>query len=118
MASRPGEVVTATQLVDELKIPRPFLRKILQKLNKVGLVLSAKGSGGGFRLTRDPEDMSLADIIEAFQGSLRINECVFKKKLCPNRCGCNLKSKIEEIEGHVTFELKSTSIGSLLKKGS
>ena len=118
MASKPGQLITVKKLADDLKMPRAFLRKILQRLNKVGLVRSTKGSGGGFRLSGDPRKITLADLIEAFQGPLSINECTFKKRACPNRRECPLKSKIEEIEDYVAAELRSTSIGSLLTKGS
>lgn len=115
IASHPKEVVTATVLVRELKIPRPFLRKILQILNKKGIVRSAKGSGGGFTLARNVNDIALSDIIEAFQGPLSINECIFKKKICPNKKTCPLRKKITEIESKVETELRSITIGSLLK---
>lgn len=117
MAARSGEVVTAAELVSELKMPRPFLRKILQVLNKSEIVKSTKGSGGGFVLARKPGDIYLAAIIEAFQGPLSINECIFKKKVCPNRKICPLKKKLSEIENKVEAELRAVTIGSLLNKG-
>ena len=117
MAARPNNIVTATELVSELKIPKPFLRKILQILNKKGIVKSTKGSGGGFVLARKPNDIYLVTLIEAFQGPLSINECIFKKRVCPNRKTCPLKKKITEIENKVENELRSITIGSLLSKG-
>jgi Rrf2 family protein len=117
MAKKPGEVVSAAHLVKDLRIPRPFLRKILQTLGKKGIVDSAKGVGGGFRLALDPGKIYLADIIEAFQGPIKVNECMFKKKICPNRGQCPLKKKIDQIEDHVVSELQSVTIGSLLGKG-
>lgn len=116
MASKTGRSVTVTELTDELKIPRPFLRKILQRLNKVGMVKSARGKEGGFRLAKDIYNLTLADFIEAFQGPFRINECVFKKKICPNIRACPIKRKIDEIEDYVEAQLKSVSIGSILNR--
>ena len=116
MASKPGRTVTVTELTDELKMPRPFLRKILQRLNKVGMVKSAKGKAGGFRLAKNPYKLILADFIEAFQGPFSINECVFKKKVCPNTNRCSLKRKIDEIEDYIEARLRSVSIGSILNK--
>jgi Rrf2 family protein len=116
MASKPGRTSTVAELTDALDIPRPFLRKILQRLNKVGMVRSARGKAGGFRLAKDPYKLTLADFIEAFQGPFSINECVFKKKICPNTKRCALKCKIDEIEDYVEAQLKSVSIGSILNK--
>lgn len=118
MALKPGRAVTAAELTDDLKIPRPFLRKILQRLNKVGMVKSTKGKAGGFKLVKNPYKLTLADFIEAFQGPFSINKCVFKKKVCPNTKRCSLKRKIDEIEYYVEARLRSVSIGSILNKGA
>ncbi|MBM3255649.1 MAG: Rrf2 family transcriptional regulator, partial [Candidatus Omnitrophica bacterium] len=50
-------VVSVSELVDSLKIPKPFLRKSLQLLNKKGVLKSYKGLGGGFKLTRKPRQL-------------------------------------------------------------
>lgn len=117
MASKPGRVVTVSDLVRELKMPRPFLRKILQILNKEGVVNSSRGTGGGFVLAIKPSKIFLTDLIEAFQGPVSISECVFRKKACPNRRICPLKRKIDRIESHVEAELRSITIASLVNKG-
>lgn len=116
MAKKPQGVISVTELVSELGMPRPFTRKILQRLNKSGLARSYKGIGGGFSLAVAPGRISLADIIKVFQGPLKINECVFKKKLCPNRATCPLKRRIDRIERRATDELESITIGALLKE--
>ncbi|MDD5006297.1 MAG: Rrf2 family transcriptional regulator [Candidatus Omnitrophica bacterium] len=109
------EVVSVSDLVKRLKIPGPFLRKILQALNTEGILNSYKGQGGGFTLARRPEKIFLVDLIEIFQGAFKLNECFFKKKDCPNTNTCPLKKKIDSIEKYVTTELKSITIASLLR---
>ncbi|MBU2258562.1 MAG: Rrf2 family transcriptional regulator, partial [Candidatus Omnitrophica bacterium] len=51
IAKNKDKVTPAPELVAKLKIPRPFLRKILQSLDKNGLLKSYKGKGGGFVMT-------------------------------------------------------------------
>jgi Rrf2 family protein len=46
-------------------LPQPFLVQLLLELKKAGLVTSVRGAAGGYRLTRSPEDITLADIISA-----------------------------------------------------
>lgn len=115
MAKRKDELISASELVKELKFPRPFLRKILQKLNKNDVLASSKGQAGGFSLAIRPERIFLADLIKIFQGTLGLNECLFKKRICPQIKSCLLKSELKKIEEEVVFRLKSISIGSLLK---
>lgn len=109
--------VSVSELVNRLKMPRPFLRKILQILNKKELLNSYKGQGGGFELALAPNKIFLVDLIEIFQGPIKLNECIFKKRICPRINICPLKEKIDSIKKYVVSELKSITIASLLKKG-
>jgi len=114
IAEQKQEVISADQLVKFLKMPRPFLRKILQTLNKEGLLNSSKGKGGGFTLAVSPGKITLTDVMEIFQGPLKLNECTFKKMVCPNVKDCLLKKKIDEIEKEVILRLKAITFESLL----
>ena len=116
IAEQKQEVISADQLVKSLKMPRPFLRKILQILNKEGLLNSSKGKGGGFTLALSPGEIVLTDVMKIFQGPIKLNECTFKKKVCPNVKDCLLKKKIDEIEKEVIVKLKTITIASIIKK--
>ena len=115
IAQTKEKIVSVSNLVKELRIPRPFLRKILQILNKKGILKSHKGLGGGFQLSTSANNIFLIDLIKTFQGPLSLNECFFKKKICPNRSICALKKKIDAIEKDMLRKLESISIASLLK---
>ncbi len=114
LADYPGQVVAAEEMVRRLEMPRPFLRQILQKLNKAGIVASQKGAGGGFCLAKPPESIGLVDLIEIFQGPLKLNECLFRKKVCPNRQKCLLRDKLLELEAQVVAGLREITIASLV----
>ena len=116
IAEQKQEVISADQLVKSLKMPRPFLRKILQTLNKEGLLNSSKGKGGGFTLTISPGKITLTDVMKIFQGPLKLNECKFRKNDCPYISDCFLKKKIDEIEKEVIAKLKAITITSIIKK--
>jgi len=114
IAKQKKGAVSAAAMVAALKIPRPFLRKILQILSTEGLLRSTRGQGGGFSLAYSAERILLADLIRIFQGTIRLNECVFKKKLCPNRGVCLLKKEIDGIEQEVFGRLGRISVASLI----
>ncbi|MBL7157693.1 MAG: Rrf2 family transcriptional regulator [Candidatus Omnitrophica bacterium] len=116
IAKRKKTVVSVKKLVRDLKIPQPFLRKILQHLNKAGLLKSYKGKGGGFELSRKAGTIFVADVMKIFQGPLKCNGHIFKKSLCPHIKTCVLKTKLDMIQKHVVSDLKSISIESLIKK--
>jgi len=108
---------TVVDLVRELRIPRPFLRKILQTLNKKGILKSYKGKEGGFLLAEPADKIFLMDLMNIFQGKLKLNECLFKKRICPNLKTCSLREKLKEIEEYVVSQLKAINIASLIKQG-
>ena len=115
IAGQDKEKITVSKLVNELKIPRPFLRKILQSLNKSGILKSNRGIRGGFLLTKPASKIFLIDLMGIFQGPFRLNECLFKKLICPNIRTCALKKKINAIEKYVLSELKTITVESLLE---
>ncbi len=116
MAGSRDKLVSVPELVKTLKIPKPFLRKILQILNREGVAKSYKGIGGGFKLVRPAEKIYVMDIINIFQGHLKLNECFLNKDLCPNRTKCPLKKRIEKIERFVVSEVGRITIKDLIGK--
>jgi len=114
IANHKGKVVAVRLLVKELRIPRPFLRKILQVLNKKGILKSSKGQRGGFVLAKPANEIFLIELLKIFQGPLELSACLFKKKICPDRNICALRQKISNIEKYVISELKVINIESLL----
>jgi Rrf2 family protein len=117
MARHQDKVTSVGTLNKALKIPWPFLRKLLQALNKKGLLVSHKGIGGGFRLRRRPEEISLVDLIKIFQGRFSLNQCFFKHLPCPRQKTCLLKKKVSAIERYVFRQLKGVTVASLSRRG-
>ena len=117
IAGQKNDIVSVSWLVRELKIPRPFLRKILQILTKKGILKSYKGKGGGFVLNVPKEQIFLIDIIKAFQGPIGISQHIFKNKICPNMKNCKLKKKLDDIEKYIIFKLKDITLSSLSVRG-
>ncbi|NQT32651.1 MAG: Rrf2 family transcriptional regulator [Candidatus Omnitrophica bacterium] len=109
------EMVTAGQLVKELDIPRPFLRKILQALNKKGILRSCKGKDGGFSLAAKSADINVLEIIEIFQGPFQLNEHLFKGKTCPNIDTCKFKKRTDKMEQNMRKDLEAITIKDVLK---
>ncbi len=63
-------------------VPRPTALKVLRQLRKCDLVQSTKGATGGYRLSRDPEKITLAQVIEAIEGKIQISRCLSCDYVC------------------------------------
>lgn len=108
--------ISVQDLVGELRIPRPFLRKILQALNKKRILTSHKGQGGGFDLAIAPGKISLLSLVRIFQGPLKFNVCTFRRKICSDVRLCKVRKKIDKIQEYVSEELRRVTVASLIKK--
>jgi len=69
-AAAEGTSRTREQIAAAQDVPSAFLVRILTDLRRAGIVRSRRGAEGGYRLARDPEDISLADVIRAVDGPL------------------------------------------------
>lgn len=66
-----------------------FLAKIFQTLSSAHLVESSRGAVGGFRLAREPEGITLKEILEATEGPVQVNVCIVNSKNCHSSDTCS-----------------------------
>ena len=64
-----GDPVQVRCIAKRHGIPSPFLVQILQNLKRSGLVSSTRGASGGYRLTRSPREITLAQVLDIVEGS-------------------------------------------------
>jgi len=65
-----------SQIAQEQKIPPSFLAKIVSQLSVAGILQTSRGARGGVSLARDPENISILEVVEAIDGPILLNECV------------------------------------------
>lgn len=73
-----------------------FLFKILKPLTKNDLVTSVRGRNGGIKLTRNPEDIRLSEIIRITEDNFEMAECFSDGAECPLMHSCELNSALRE----------------------
>ena len=66
-----SEPLQAGRIAREHGIPSTFLVQILHELKRAGLVTSTRGASGGYRLSRSPVEISLADVLDVVEGNAR-----------------------------------------------
>ena len=77
-----GRYMTIAEVADRMALPRPFTPQILGLLAKAGIAESKAGRGGGYRLSRDPADISILEVVEAAEGSLINARCTLRGGPC------------------------------------
>lgn len=106
--------LNATALADETGLPLPTVQKLVSRLSAAGLIESARGSGGGFRLARPPAAISLADIVEAIEGPIALTSCVEEGRHdCSVEGACRVRPHWNAVNGAVKGALAGISLASL-----
>jgi Rrf2 family protein len=113
MVKLKGKTATVDEIAAKGKLPKVFLRRILQKLAKKKVLVSYKGKSGGFALLSKPGELRVTDVMKVFQGEIDLTNCLLKGKICPNRGTCSLRKKIKSINLAVISELDKITIKSL-----
>ena len=109
-----GARLSATSLSDETGVPLPTAQKLMGRLTGAGLLTSARGTGGGFMLSREADGISLADIIEAVEGPIAMTVCVDKERSdCALDGHCQVKPHLGVINGALRGALQGVSLSRL-----
>ncbi len=114
-----GNTVTLINDVAKRKnIPPKYLEQILLSLKNAGILVSKRGVGGGYSLSRSPENISLGEIIRAVEGTFAPANCVSMDTnvSCPEETTCGLYSVMLEVRNAVSNILDNTSLKDVSRR--
>ena len=102
-----GQIAKATQ------VPSSYLAKILQDLARTEILTSKRGVGGGFRLSRPPDDLSVLDVVTAIEPIQRITGCPLS---LPAHCQqlCPMHARLDEACAQVEATLRRSPISEMM----
>jgi len=107
--------ITLADIAEAQQISRPYLEQIFARLRRGGLVCSVRGPGGGYRLARDAEAVSVADVVMAVDEPLRATRCGGGKAGCMHGGARCLTHDLWEETGRAIHDyLASVSLADVL----
>jgi Rrf2 family protein len=110
VAAAPDKPVGVQLLAEKLGVSQTYLSKMMTKLVKAGLIQSAPGANGGYRLRRKQEDISFLDIIHAIEGTASLFECSVN-----HGSECLIQQVVVDAERQMEQYLESKKIADLAK---
>lgn len=117
LARRPAGVrVPAQHLSQEMYIPLPMLYNLVQALARAGLVRTSPGIRGGVELARQPEHITLWDVLVAVNGRLQVAECIERPTICPFAPRCPVRQRWMQLQRLIEDELRSVTIAQLAQQ--
>ena len=114
LAKNQGKPVSVRKLAEDNLVPYELARKLLQMLGNADIVFSVKGPKGGYELKKDAGQISFAQVIEAIQGQVRLNQCLLSTFVCPMKGKCPISSHLVELQKTIDFHLNDKKISDLL----
>lgn len=109
-----GEFVSIEEIFEQSRIPKSYLGKILQDLCRGGILLSRRGSGGGFTLSRAPETISLREVIEVIEGKIYLVNCLVNSAQCGHSDTCPISPIWSEVQKFVVEIIANITLDDIL----
>jgi len=107
---RPDGYVLLDELCHGTDLPRHFVAKIFQELVRKGLLTSAKGRGGGFALSRKPNEITLLDIVREVDGVEQLDHCVVGMAQCDDRQPCPQHEQWKALRNLLKTYMRETTL--------
>ncbi len=95
-------------------IPEPYLRKLLKPLIQKQIVVSIRGVAGGVKLGRNPNEISLLEVVEALEGPIALNSCLGRDTSCEYIETCGMHSVWSEAQNAMFAVLSRKTLASLI----
>ena len=118
LANAPATVSSAADVAAATGIALPTVSKLLKSLGRAGLVASTRGANGGYRLAREPQAISAADVIDALEGPVSITECSASDSNCDYEDVCNVGGAWQRINVAIRRALEEVSLLDLQRANS
>ncbi len=112
-----GVKIDAKTISEAEGVTLRFTLKILRKLAQSKIVVSFRGVNGGYALDVEPAKLNMKRVIEAIEGPIYINKCLYDENLCNlNRSTtCKLHYTFSEIQERVLKEFEDTTINDIIE---
>ena len=114
--------VALAELAEQEGLPLAYLEQIAGQLRRAGLVTSRMGVKGGYALARQPQGISMADIVRSLEGSLAPVSCLAEGG-GPGECThadtpCSAHAFWERLQGTILSTLQSVTVADLMKEAA
>jgi FeS assembly SUF system regulator len=113
LATERSQLLTAASLSERTHIAAPTVAKLLKQLHHAGLVNSTRGTHGGYQLSREPQDISAAAILDALEGPIALTECSSSSGQCGIEHTCSVGRTWQRLSAAIRRSLNEVTLAQL-----
>ncbi len=101
-------------IAESQQISEKYISRLIVDLRRAGLVRSIRGAKGGFRLARNPEEVTLLEVVEVMEGALSIVDCVRKPEKCDRFGNCATRDIWEGLNNDIRECMKKITLQNII----
>ncbi len=109
------DYVSTKSISERQNISNKYIEQIISKLLKSGLLITHRGHTGGYKLSREPKDYKVGEILSAAEGDIIVAECIHGFE-CPRKVICNTYSFWKGLDTVIREYADSYTLEELLKQ--
>lgn len=113
LAENGDDLASAADVAAATGLALPTVSKLLKTLGRAGLVSSVRGAQGGYRLARQPADITASDVIDALEGPVSITDCSADDRACDIASNCHVGGAWQRINVAIRRALDDISLADL-----
>jgi FeS assembly SUF system regulator len=113
LAHQPAVHRAAGELAERTRLSRPTVSKVLKGLQRAGMVISSRGSQGGYMLARRPDQITAAQILDVFEGPIAITECSGASSQCGIERQCRVSGAWQRVNAAIRRALEDVTLHQL-----
>ncbi len=113
------QMISTSELSQELSVPSSYIPKITKKLKQAGIIKACEGINGGYQIAKQPENISLRDVISCTESTMAISRCLEKEGGCSRNyiyC-CKVHQILLELQNIYNNRLESVKISDIIRPG-
>ena len=110
------EPVQISEIASEQKVSKTYLAKIFQQLSTARIVVGHRGVTGGYILSRDPNEITLVDIIEAVDGPIIRRHCCLGMFSCPIKSKCFVLDAFSDANQKFVDSLQGITLTNVVER--
>ena len=114
-----SQMISTLELSQELSVPSSYIPKITKKLKQAGIIKACEGIKGGYQIAKQPENISLRDVISCTESTMAISRCLEKEGGCSRNyiyC-CKVHQILLELQNIYNNRLESVKISDIIRPG-
>ena len=113
------QMISTSELSQELSVPASYIPKITKKLKQAGIIKACEGIKGGYQIAKQPENISLRDVISCTESTMAISRCLEKEGGCSKNyiACCKVHQILMDLQNIYNNRLESVKISDIIRPG-